>query len=154
MWVPGEQPVGKERVRRQSEAISFRVSCEYWPPYPIGIKLLSGLPALCLHLALSRSGALWAPFSLCPLKSGGLQSWRRKGLAPSCLPFLPAPLGTMAGSSLCCFPHTRTRLLVLRRRLSTSPAAPLSPSSQPPASDGKQETLTLTYFSVTPSRNL
>lgn len=58
VWMPGEQPVGKERVRRQSEAISFRMSCQYWPPYPIGIKLLSGLPAPCLHLALSRSGAL------------------------------------------------------------------------------------------------
>lgn len=57
-WVLGEQQVGRERVRRQSEAISFRAPCEYWPPYPIGIKLLSGLPACCLHLALARSGAL------------------------------------------------------------------------------------------------
>ena len=57
-WVPGEQQVGRERVWRQSEAISVRAPCGYWLPYPIDIKLLSGLPACCLHLALSCSGAL------------------------------------------------------------------------------------------------
>lgn len=109
---------------------------------------LGSQPAVCTWLcpAVGLCKLLFpsAPCFLWALTGGGLQSWRRKGLAPSCLLFLLAPLGTTADSSLYCFPHTRTRLLVPRRSLSTSPAAPPSPSSQPPASDGKQGTLTLT----------